>query len=327
MSVQNRFRKMTAEEIKSKYAAMSSATKGKDNFFSPELGTYIIRLLPSVSTETVEPYAVVVNHTNMGENRDKKDIICPKDTYGTPCPICDKRYELYKSNNEAMSIVAKSLATKFKGYWNIVVKGYTKDVAPSIDVKALIADESQYKVKILGAHWGLHEDLLRIYLNPDNFFPVNGQPCDVTDIAGGADIKYTVFEEKGYRNHVVEVLNSKFTNGQAEILRGAVCKDAKILERISTEAFDLNKMFKSKPALPYAELQTLLERTLSIGTPVPSAPSAPVPHQAPASPANYAATPLSPGLHVGKLPCFKSGKYKAEDPMCSMCADKVECSA
>lgn len=94
--------------------------------FKPKKGTFSLDILPytvNVSThpevDKGEQWYQRTFFVHYGIGRDERAFICPK-TIKKPCPICDHVKELFNSDDEADSELAKSIKAKERELYNVI---------------------------------------------------------------------------------------------------------------------------------------------------------------------------------------------------------------
>jgi len=85
------------------------------NFYKPEKGTDKIDILPYIVSTNKHPtekkgdYDYLLDiYIHFGIGANENTVVCPKKTYGKPCPVCEELVDLYKEDkDEAQKITAK----------------------------------------------------------------------------------------------------------------------------------------------------------------------------------------------------------------------------
>jgi hypothetical protein len=127
----NRFAKVDKSGGASSISVPSNSVKWEPK----EAGVYNLSIVPYIITKPGHPDASLLGeefaigddwyrrpygiHRNIG---GKQIVICPKTTFGLPCPICELKWELGK-NYEANKAQISALKPKRQVMYNIYVKG------------------------------------------------------------------------------------------------------------------------------------------------------------------------------------------------------------
>ena len=110
---------------------LQSLRRGTDgnsaNFFkAPDDGKTKanIRLVPYPALKGQPPIIIVGWHYNVAGHRS---LICPRETYGEPCPICDLAEEIRSMGGQDNYSIYKNLKTKLRFYSPVLVRGQEED--------------------------------------------------------------------------------------------------------------------------------------------------------------------------------------------------------
>ena len=106
-------------KMKAKLDALEGKSSGKNNnvFWKPEVGTHLIRILPS---EDGDPVKELHFHYNMAE---RGGVMCPKRNFGDACPICEFATSLYREGTPDSQDQAKKLFVTQRYYAPSIIRG------------------------------------------------------------------------------------------------------------------------------------------------------------------------------------------------------------
>lgn len=147
----------------------------KKNFFkAPDDGKTKanIRLIPYPHNDNNEPFMEIGWHYNVAGHRS---LICPRETYGDPCPICELADQFKEMGGKDNWKIFKSLSAKLRYYSPIIVRN--------------AEDEG---VKLWGYGTTIYEDLLSKFMDPDW--------GDLSHPTTGRDLKVWTIPEGGVGN-------------------------------------------------------------------------------------------------------------------------------
>lgn len=133
---------------------------GKNIWFKSSDEKKKIRLVPYPHTSDASPFIEVYFHYNVAGNRS---IICPKETIGEPCPICELAEEFRNMGTKDAWKTYKSLAPKLRTYSPILVRG-----------------EEDKGVLLWGYGVTIYEALIEKFMDPDW--------GDLSDVKTGRDL-------------------------------------------------------------------------------------------------------------------------------------------
>jgi hypothetical protein len=123
------FRKPDAAHDK---AAISGRIDWKEKFWRPAPGENLIRILPAKDNAPagVTYHLKVTKHFFNFGPKSWEVFVCNQEMYNLPCPVCERRIELFKSKDKELIEQAKELRSSSSGIFNIVdrsdPKGPTK---------------------------------------------------------------------------------------------------------------------------------------------------------------------------------------------------------
>ena len=149
---------MDINAIKSKLTQLQSTTSTKDNFWKPEPGTQVVRIVPYKHNKD-NPFMELYFHYNLGGN---KTYLSPA-TFGRPDPVEEFSNKLKSTGNKDEWVQGKRLEPKMRTFVPVVVRGRE--------------DEG---VKFWGFGKTVYQELLGVIADPDY--------GDITDAMNGRDI-------------------------------------------------------------------------------------------------------------------------------------------
>ena len=149
---------MDMNAIKSKLATLQSTTSTKDNFWKPEPGKQVVRIVPYKHNKD-NPFIELYFHYNLGNN---KTYMSPT-SFGKPDPVAEFADKLKSTGNKDEWIQGKRLEPKMRTFAPVVVRG----------------QESE-GVKFWGFGKTVYQELLSVIADPDY--------GDITDPTTGRDI-------------------------------------------------------------------------------------------------------------------------------------------
>jgi len=215
---------MDINAIKSKLATLQSTSNTKDNFWKPEPGTQVVRVVPYKHNKD-NPFIELYFHYNLGNN---KTYLSPM-SFGRPDPVAEFADKLKSTGNKDEWIQGKRLEPKMRTFAPVVVRG----------------KESE-GVKFWGFGKTVYQELLGVIADPDY--------GDITDTTGGRDIgieRQTPAEAGNqYGKTTVRVKPNQTT----------ITDDAKLLTSIMDNQSDLTELY-NEPT--YDELKEVLQTFLN----------------------------------------------------------------
>ena len=149
---------MDINAIKSKLATLQSTTSTKENFWKPEPGKQVVRIVPYKHNKD-NPFIELFFHYNLGNN---KTYLSPM-SFGRPDPVAEFADKLKSTGNKDEWIQGKRLEPKMRTFAPVVVRG----------------KESE-GVKFWGFGKTVYQELLGIIADPDY--------GDISDATTGRDI-------------------------------------------------------------------------------------------------------------------------------------------
>ena len=149
---------MDLDAIKNKLNQLQSTTSTKDNFWKPEPGNQVVRIVPYKHNKE-NPFIELFFHYNLGDN---KTYLSPA-SFGRPDPVEEFANKLKSTGNKDEWIQGKRLEPKMRTFVPVVVRGRE--------------DEG---VKFWGFGKTVYQELLSVIADPDY--------GDITDATTGRDI-------------------------------------------------------------------------------------------------------------------------------------------
>ena len=149
---------MDINAIKSKLATLQSTSNTKENFWKPEPGKQIVRIVPYKHNKD-NPFIELFFHYNLGNN---KTYLSPL-SFGRPDPVQEFADKLKSTGNKDEWIQGKRLEPKMRTFAPVIVRG----------------KESE-GVKFWGFGKTVYQELLGVIADPDY--------GDITDTTNGRDI-------------------------------------------------------------------------------------------------------------------------------------------
>ena len=149
---------MDLDAIKSKLNQLQSTTSTANNFWKPEPGKQIVRIVP-YSHNKENPFVELFFHYNLGQN---KTYMSPM-SFGRPDPVQEFADKLKSTGDKDEWIQGKRLEPKMRTFAPVIVRG----------------QESE-GVKFWGFGKTVYQELLSVIADPDY--------GDITDPVNGRDI-------------------------------------------------------------------------------------------------------------------------------------------
>ena len=149
---------MDINAIKSKLTQLQSTTSTKDNFWKPEPGQQVVRIVPYKHNKD-NPFMELYFHYNLGGN---KTYLSPA-TFGRPDPVEEFSNKLKSTGNKDEWVQGKRLEPKMRTFVPVVVRGRENE-----------------GVKFWGFGKTVYQELLGVIADPDY--------GDITDAMNGRDI-------------------------------------------------------------------------------------------------------------------------------------------
>jgi len=149
---------MDINAIKSKLATLQSTTSTKENFWKPEPGTQVVRIVPYKHNKE-NPFIELFFHYNLGNNKTYMSPV----SFGRPDPVEEFSNKLKSTGVKDEWIQGKRLEPKMRTFVPVVVRGRESE-----------------GVKFWGFGKTVYQELLSVIADPDY--------GDITDPTTGRDI-------------------------------------------------------------------------------------------------------------------------------------------
>ena len=215
---------MDINAIKSKLATLQSTSNTKDNFWKPEPGKQVVRIVPYKHNKD-NPFIELFFHYSLGNN---KTYMSPA-SFGRPDPVAEFADKLKSTGNKDEWIQGKRLEPKMRTFAPVVVRG----------------KESE-GVKFWGFGKTVYQELLSVIADPDY--------GDITDATGGRDIMIE-------RQTPAEAGNQYGkTTVRVKPNQTPITEDKEVLEGVLTNQSDLTELY-TEPT--YDELKEALQNYLN----------------------------------------------------------------
>ena len=215
---------MDINAIKSKLATLQSTSNTKDNFWKPEPGTQVVRIVPYKHNKD-NPFIELFFHYNLGNN---KTYLSPL-SFGRPDPVAEFADKLKSTGNKDEWIQGKRLEPKMRTFAPVIVRG----------------KESE-GVKFWGFGKTVYQELLSVIADPDY--------GDITDATNGRDI--------GIERQTPAEAGNQYgkTTVRVKPNQTAITEDAEQLKGIFENQSNLTELY-NEPT--YDELKEVLQNYLN----------------------------------------------------------------
>jgi len=215
---------MDINAIKSKLATLQSTSNTKDNFWKPEPGKQVVRIVPYKHNKD-NPFIELFFHYNLGNN---KTYLSPL-SFGRPDPVAEFADKLKSTGNKDEWIQGKRLEPKMRTFAPVIVRG----------------KESE-GVKFWGFGKTVYQELLGVIADPDY--------GDITDATNGRDI--------GIERQTPAEAGNQYgkTTVRVKPNQTAITEDKAVLETIFNSQSDLTELY-TEPT--YDELKEVLANYLN----------------------------------------------------------------
>ena len=215
---------MDIDAIKSKLATLQSTTSNKDNFWKPEPGKQVVRIVPYKHNKD-NPFIELFFHYNLGNN---KTYLSPL-SFGRPDPVAEFADKLKSTGNKDEWIQGKRLEPKMRTFAPVIVRG----------------KESE-GVKFWGFGKTVYQELLGVIADPDY--------GDITDATNGRDI--------GIDRQTPAEAGNQYgkTTVRVKPNQTAITEDANMLQGIFDNQSNLTELY-NEPT--YDELKEVLQNFLN----------------------------------------------------------------
>ena len=215
---------MDISQIKSRLTQLQSQTSTTKNFWKPEPGKQVVRIVPYKFNKD-NPFIELFFHYSLGNN---KTYMSPA-SFGRPDPVAEFADKLKSTGNKDEWIQGKRLEPKMRTFAPVVVRG----------------KESE-GVKFWGFGKTVYQELLSVIAAPDY--------GDITDAMAGRDIqieRQTPAEAGNQYGKTTVRVNPNQT---------PITEDKTVLESILTSQSDLTELY-TEPT--YDELKEVLANYLN----------------------------------------------------------------
>ena len=215
---------MDINAIKSKLQTLQSTSNTKDNFWKPEPGKQVVRVVPYKHNKD-NPFIELFFHYNLGNN---KTYLSPL-SFGRPDPVAEFADKLKSTGNKDEWIQGKRLEPKMRTFAPVVVRG----------------KESE-GVKFWGFGKTVYQELLGVIADPDY--------GDITDATNGRDI--------GIERQTPAEAGNQYgkTTVRVKPNQTPITEDADTLQSIFDNQSDLTELY-NEPT--YDELKDVLQNFLN----------------------------------------------------------------
>jgi len=215
---------MDINAIKSKLSQLQSTTSTKENFWKPEPGKQLVRIVPYKHNKD-NPFIELFFHYNLGNN---KTYLSPM-SFGKPDPVAEFADKLKSTGNKDEWIQGKRLEPKMRTFAPVIVRG----------------KESE-GVKFWGFGKTVYQELLGVIADPDY--------GDITDATNGRDI--------GIERQTPAEAGNQYgkTTVRVKPNQTAITEDATQLESIMKNQANLTELY-TEPT--YDELKEALHTYLN----------------------------------------------------------------
>ena len=215
---------MDINAIKSKLTQLQSTTSTSENFWKPEPGTQVVRIVPYKHNKD-NPFIELFFHYNLGNN---KTYLSPL-SFGRPDPVAEFADKLKSTGNKDEWIQGKRLEPKMRTFAPVIVRGKESD-----------------GVKFWGFGKTVYQELLGVIADPDY--------GDITDPTNGRDI--------GIERQTPAEAGNQYgkTTVRVKPNQTAITEDAEMLKSIFDNQSDLTELY-TEPT--YDELKEALQNYLN----------------------------------------------------------------
>ena len=214
---------MDLDAIKTKLESLQNQSTTSNNFWKPEPGTQVVRIVPYKHNKD-NPFIELFFHYQLGNNKTYMSPV----SFGRPDPVSEFADKLKSTGDKDEWIQGKRLEPKMRTFAPVVVRGRESE-----------------GVKFWGFGKTVYTELLGFITDPDY--------GDITDPVNGRDIGVEFIPSEttgGFPKTVIRVKPNTT----------AVTEDKAIAEKISKEQPDLSNIFK-EPS--YDDLKVALEQWLN----------------------------------------------------------------
>ena len=215
---------MDINAIKSRLTTLQATSNTKENFWKPEPGKQVVRIVPYKHNKD-NPFIELFFHYSLGNN---KTYMSPS-SFGRPDPVAEFADKLKSTGNKDEWIQGKRLEPKMRTFAPVVVRGRESE-----------------GVKFWGFGKTVYQELLSVIADPDY--------GDITEALAGRDIQIE-------RQTPAEAGNQYGkTTVRVKPNQTPITEDKTVLESILTSQSDLTELY-TEPS--YDELKEVLANYLN----------------------------------------------------------------
>ena len=215
---------MDISQIKNRLNQLQSTTSTKENFWKPEPGKQVVRIVPYKHNKD-NPFIELYFHYNLGNN---KTYLSPV-SFGRPDPVEEFSNKLKSTGNKDEWIQGKRLEPKMRTFAPVIVRGRESE-----------------GVKFWGFGKTVYQELLGVIADPDY--------GDITDATAGRDIMIE-------RQTPAEAGNQYGkTTVRVKPNQTAMTDDSKLMESLLNNQSNLTELY-TEPT--YDELKEALKNYLN----------------------------------------------------------------
>ena len=215
---------MDIDAIKSKLATLQSTSNTKDNFWKPEPGKQVVRIVPYKHNKD-NPFIELFFHYNLANN---KTYLSPM-SFGRPDPVAEFADKLKSTGNKDEWIQGKRLEPKMRTFAPVIVRGRESE-----------------GVKFWGFGKTVYQELLGVIADPDY--------GDITAPTNGRDI--------GIERQTPAEAGNQYgkTTVRVKPNQTAITEDSTLLESVLDNQSNLVELY-NEPT--YDELKEVLQNYLN----------------------------------------------------------------
>ncbi len=215
---------MDLDAIKSKLESLQSTSSTANNFWKPDPGKQVVRIVPYTHNKD-NPFVELFFHYNLGQN---KTYMSPM-SFGRPDPVQEFADKLKSTGDKDEWIQGKRLEPKMRTFAPVVVRGRESE-----------------GVKFWGFGKTVYQELLGVIDDPDY--------GDITDATNGRDI--------GIERQTPAEAGNQYgkTTVRVKPNQSTITDDKKVLENVLNSQSDLTELY-TEPT--YDELKEALQNYLN----------------------------------------------------------------
>ena len=215
---------MDMNAIKNRLNQLQSTTSTKENFWKPEPGKQVVRVVPYKHNKD-NPFIELFFHYNLGNN---KTYLSPA-SFGRPDPVAEFADKLKSTGSKDEWIQGKRLEPKMRTFAPVIVRGRENE-----------------GVKFWGFGKTVYQELLGVIADPDY--------GDITDATNGRDI--------GIERQTPAEAGNQYgkTTVRVKPNQTPITEDATLLENVMENQSDLTELY-TEPS--YDDLKEALQNFLN----------------------------------------------------------------